>query len=90
MVPKEYVESFPLPKRKAHQSFHADGGTEGTVFVYEYETDDLSICNLGDLGHQLSAAQVEQLQNCDILMVPVGGVYTVNGTGRGNCPPDYA
>ncbi|MFI5402037.1 MAG: TPR end-of-group domain-containing protein [Planctomycetota bacterium] len=43
MLDKEYMESFPLPKRKAHQSFHADGGTEGTVFVFEYETDDLSI-----------------------------------------------
>jgi len=43
MQSKEFMESFPLPKRKAHQSFHADGGTEGTVFVFEYETDDLAI-----------------------------------------------
>ena len=37
-----YGHSFPVPKRKEHQSFHAEGGTEGTVFVFEYETDDLS------------------------------------------------
>jgi tetratricopeptide (TPR) repeat protein len=43
MYPKERVDSFPLPKGKAHQSFHADGGTEGTVFVFEYEMDDLSV-----------------------------------------------
>lgn len=57
------------------------GKQRGKNVMYRIETDDLSICHLGDLGHQLSAAQVEQLQNCDILMVPVGGVYTLNGTG---------
>jgi len=43
MLPKEYMESFPVPKRKQYQSFVAEGGEEGTVFVYEYETDDLGL-----------------------------------------------
>jgi L-ascorbate metabolism protein UlaG (beta-lactamase superfamily) len=64
-------------------AFHdaEQGKQRGKNIMYRIETDDLSICHLGDLGHQLSAAQVEQLQNCDVLMVPVGGVFTVNGTG---------
>ncbi len=57
------------------------GKQRGKNIIYRIETDDLSVCHLGDIGHSLSAAQVEQLQNCDILMVPVGGVFTVNGTG---------
>jgi L-ascorbate metabolism protein UlaG (beta-lactamase superfamily) len=32
---------------------------------------------LGDLGHVLTSKQVEDLDNIDILMVPVGGVSTV-------------
>ncbi|MCK6461390.1 MAG: tetratricopeptide repeat protein, partial [Planctomycetes bacterium] len=43
MLPKEYLESFPVPKRKEFQSFVAEGGKEGTVFVFEYETDDLAL-----------------------------------------------
>ncbi len=34
-------DSLPVPKRKQHQSFVAEGGAKGTVFVFEYETDDL-------------------------------------------------
>jgi L-ascorbate metabolism protein UlaG (beta-lactamase superfamily) len=63
-------------------TFHdaEQGKQRGKNVVYRIETDDLSICHLGDLGHTLNAAQVEQLQNCDVLLIPVGGVYTVNGT----------
>jgi L-ascorbate metabolism protein UlaG (beta-lactamase superfamily) len=64
-------------------TFHdaEQGKQRGKNIVYRIETDDLSVCHLGDLGHSLSAAQVEQLQNCDVLLIPVGGVYTVNATG---------
>ena len=43
MISKEYMASFPIPKRKECQSFLAEGGAKGTGFVFEYETDDLAI-----------------------------------------------
>ena len=42
MIPKEQTKDFPLPKGKHCQSFLAKGGAKGTVFVFEYETADLS------------------------------------------------
>ncbi len=63
-------------------TFHdaEQGKQRGKNIVYRIETDELSVCHLGDLGHSLNASEVEQLQNCDVLLVPVGGVFTVNGS----------
>jgi L-ascorbate metabolism protein UlaG (beta-lactamase superfamily) len=38
-------------------------------------------CHLGDLGHELSEEQVKAIGPVDVLMVPVGGIYTLNGDG---------
>ena len=48
---------------------------KNTVFVMEM--DELSLCHLGDLGHPLTDAQLEAIGRVDILMIPVGGVYTI-------------
>ncbi len=47
-----------------------------TVFVLESE--ELKICHLGDLGADLTGKQLEEIDGVDILMVPVGGKYTLN------------
>jgi len=57
----------------------ATGGSErgdNTVFVMEAE--GMRVCHLGDLGHTLSAQQVEAIGPVDILFLPVGGTYTVD------------
>ena len=33
----------------------------------------MTFCHLGDLGHALTEEQLEALNSCDVLMVPVGG-----------------
>jgi len=38
----------------------------------------VAVCHLGDSGHVLSDEQVEEMGNVDILMLPVGGVSTIN------------
>ena len=35
--------------------------------------------HLGDLGHELTPEQVRRIGPVDVLMVPVGGIYTLNG-----------
>lgn len=40
--------------------------------------DDLAICHLGDLRHVPSQNQVEDLENIDVLLVPVGGEKALN------------
>ena len=61
-------------------SFHdnEEGKARGKNTAYLIEVDEVSICHLGDLGHVLTAEQVEQLENVDVLLLPVGGVSTIN------------
>jgi len=42
------------------------------------EMDGLAVCHLGDLGGTLAPEQVQQIGRVDVLMVPVGGTYTID------------
>lgn len=56
------------------------GMARGKNTVFIIEVDGLRIVHLGDLGHTLSDEQVRRIGPVDILMIPVGGVYTLNGS----------
>jgi L-ascorbate metabolism protein UlaG (beta-lactamase superfamily) len=56
------------------------GKTKGKNTAYLMEIDGLTICHLGDIGHILDDEQIEELGNVDILMLPVGGVSTINAS----------
>lgn len=61
-------------------TFHDEqGGAErGKNTVYVINIDGMKLAHLGDLGHELSEGQLEELADIDILMIPVGGVYTID------------
>lgn len=61
------------------QTFHDDqkGAERGQNTVFVIEMDGLRLCHLGDLGHLLSDQQIEEIGEIDILMIPVGGEYTI-------------
>ena len=61
-------------------TFHdADGGRiRGKNTVYLMEVDGIAICHLGDLGHALTEEQVEEIDDVDVLLLPVGGVSTID------------
>ncbi len=57
------------------------GGKErGANTVYIVEMDGLTICHLGDIGHVPTQTQAEAFGNIDVLLVPVGGVSTINAS----------
>jgi L-ascorbate metabolism protein UlaG (beta-lactamase superfamily) len=62
-------------------TYHDSNGgmTRGRNGIFIMDVDGLRIVHLGDLGHVLSDKQVRALGDVDILMIPVGGVYTLNG-----------
>lgn len=62
-------------------TFHdaTNGMQRGKNGIWIVETDGLTIVHLGDLGHELTAEQVKAIGKVDVLMVPVGGIYTLNG-----------
>ena len=63
-------------------TFHdkVKGEERGKNTVYLAEVDEVSICHLGDLGHVLTAGQVEELGSVDVLLLPMGGVSTINAS----------
>jgi L-ascorbate metabolism protein UlaG (beta-lactamase superfamily) len=63
------------------KSFHDDkGGAEhGLNTFFILESEDIRICHLGDLGHDLDQKQLDTINGVDIMMVPIGGKYTIDG-----------
>ncbi|WP_097026632.1 MBL fold metallo-hydrolase [Clostridium peptidivorans] len=61
-------------------SFHDEvrGTKRGENTIYVITVDGYTICHLGDLGHILSKDEVSSLGNIDILLIPVGGNYTID------------
>jgi L-ascorbate metabolism protein UlaG (beta-lactamase superfamily) len=55
------------------------GGTKrGRNLVFTMEIDGIHLAHMGDLGHVLDGTQVSQAGKVDVLLLPVGGVYTVD------------
>ena len=54
------------------------GKTRGRNTVYLLDFEGVTICHLGDLGHVPTQTQVEDLSDVDVLLVPVGGVTTID------------
>jgi len=75
-----------LPERKSPftvrtvDTFHDDrqGAQRGPNKIHIFTARGVTAVHLGDLGHPLSAAQVREIGPCDLLMVPVGGYYTID------------
>ncbi len=63
-------------------TFHDDkkGAKRGKNTIYVIEMDGQRIVHLGDLGHKLSEKFVEKAGSVDVLMIPVGGEYTIDAT----------
>jgi L-ascorbate metabolism protein UlaG (beta-lactamase superfamily) len=61
-------------------AFHDDekGIALGKNNIYAIEVDDINICHLGDIGHPLTAKQIEDLGTIDVMLVPVGGGATIS------------
>jgi L-ascorbate metabolism protein UlaG (beta-lactamase superfamily) len=62
-------------------TFHDDMGgmVRGRNTVFVIEVDGIRIAHLGDLGHLLNETQLKKIGAIDVLMIPVGGIYTLNG-----------
>ncbi|HEY8805631.1 MAG TPA: MBL fold metallo-hydrolase, partial [Clostridium sp.] len=68
-----YIKGIP--------SFHDKdkGAKRGDNIIFTYRMDGHSLCHLGDLGHTLTNDDIEAIGTVDILFVPVGGNYTIDG-----------
>jgi len=55
-----------------------EGVEKGKNLIMVIRIDGMTICHLGDLGHKLTESQIERLGDVDVLLIPVGGVYTID------------
>ncbi|MBR2132964.1 MAG: MBL fold metallo-hydrolase [Oscillospiraceae bacterium] len=64
-------------------SFHDEqsGAQRGENTIRTLTAEGITVVHLGDLGHQLSEQQVAEIGACDVLLLPVGGTYTVDPVG---------
>ena len=62
------------------QSYHdaKEGEERGKNVMSRFEIDGIVVTHLGDLGHVLDNKQLQGLIGTDILIIPVGGVYTLD------------
>lgn len=66
-----------------YMTYHdAEKGTErGVNILYKIEIDGVMVVHCGDLGHQIDDELSDELGEVDVLMVPVGGHYTIDAKG---------
>jgi L-ascorbate metabolism protein UlaG (beta-lactamase superfamily) len=59
------------------------GSQRGKNTIFCFEVDGVKMCHAGDLGHELTAEQVKATDKVDVLMIPVGGFFTIDAKTAG-------
>ncbi|MCX7919777.1 MAG: MBL fold metallo-hydrolase [bacterium] len=67
---------------KGIASYHdnAKGRERGSNIIFVITVDNVKVCHCGDLGHILSPADAVLIGSIDVLLLPVGGYFTINAT----------
>ncbi len=67
-------------KFKVITAAHDDkgGSQRGENKIFCFKVDGINVCHSGDLGHTLTPEQVKALGKVDVLMLPVGGFFTID------------
>lgn len=72
-------------KFKGIATHHDDsqGKERGTNTIFCFTVDGIKLCHLGDLGHRLSKEQIAEIGTVDILLIPIGSVFTIDAKMAG-------
>ena len=64
-------------------SFHDDAGgaRRGKNIIYKLSADGATVCHMGDIGQAPSEELLAAIGSPDVLLIPVGGTYTVDAAG---------
>lgn len=70
-------------KARAYSSYHDDakGAKRGKNTIRVFEADGLKIVHMGDQGCMPSGDIIAAISDADVMMIPVGGTYTVDAAG---------
>lgn len=71
-----------LPEFEHIESYHDEvkGAKRGPniITIVKSASDNAKIVHMGDTGCDLDDEQLSKLKGCDLLMIPVGGFYTID------------
>lgn len=56
-----------------------NGLKRGPNIIYIIKDNQYSLCHLGNLGHIPSSLVLDKIKNIDILFIPIGGNFTLDG-----------
>jgi L-ascorbate metabolism protein UlaG (beta-lactamase superfamily) len=59
----------------------SSGKERGANTIFCFTLDGINVCHLGDLGHDLSDQAVADIGDVDVLLIPVGGNFTIDAAG---------
>lgn len=62
------------------ETFHDDkqGALRGPNTIHVLKTEGMRVVHLGDLGCDLTSSEINTLKDCEVLMIPIGGHYTID------------
>lgn len=65
---------------KGIASYHdpEQGSLRGSNIIFKIIAEDINVVHLGDLGHLLDEEQIQEIGTVDILLIPVGGTFTID------------
>lgn len=65
------------------ETFHdeEEGAARGCNNVIIVKADGLTIVHMGDIGCVIDDEEIGKIKDCDVLLIPVGGTYTVDAKG---------
>ncbi|MDH4211815.1 MAG: MBL fold metallo-hydrolase [candidate division WOR-3 bacterium] len=70
------VEGIKIKGVQVHHD-ESGGKERGVNTIYNMLIDGLNVVHLGDLGHALSVEDATKIGKVDILLIPVGGYFTI-------------
>ena len=56
----------------------ANGAKRGENKIFKFRIDGIDVCHMGDIGEECSAELIERILPVNVLLIPVGGTYTID------------
>ncbi len=80
VIDKESSFDLPGVEINSIKSFHdaSRGKKRGENVIFKFRMDGIDVCHLGDLGEKCSSDLIETLLPVNVLLIPVGGTYTID------------
>ena len=80
VLDKECSYDLPGVEIDAIKSFHDKqrGKKRGENLIFKFRMDGIDVCHLGDLGEDCSSELIDLLLPVNVLLIPVGGTYTID------------